>query len=184
MMKLAGGKIFFYCSNKNIMQEEGCLRDSLSNEVLEQIVVEEIQKQIGRIKERSIVLKELQQFHDEEIRKQRKDVMELEQELQQLSERKRKLLEDYHEGILNTEEYSEKRNRVIVSLEKLQEEWERKNGTSETVCGLEKDKQDELEILLKYSKMEILNKEMVGAFVEKIEVDGERNIDIYWKFRG
>jgi hypothetical protein len=45
---------------------------------------------------------------------------------------------------------------------------------------MEKDK---LEILLKYSKMEILNKEMVGAFVEKIEVDGERNIDIYWKFR-
>ena len=68
-------------------------------------------------------------------------------------------------------------------MEKLQEEWEIKKGSIESVCGLEKSTQDELETLLKYSKMEILNSEMVEAFVEKIEVDGDRNIDIYWKFR-
>lgn len=183
VMKLAGEKLFFYCSSKNIMQEEGCMRDSLSNEVVEKIVVEEIQKQIGKINKRSVVLKELQQFHDEDIRKQRKDVMELEQEIQRLSELKRKLLEDYHEGVLSNEEYSEKRRRIISSLEKLQKEWEIKKGSIESVCGLEKGTQDELETLLKYSKMEILNSEMVEAFVEKIEVDGDRNIDIYWKFR-
>lgn len=183
VMKLAGEKLFFYCSSKNIMQEEGCMRDSLSNEIIEQIVVEEIQKQIGKIKERNIVLKELQQFHDEEIRKQRKEFMELEKEIQQLSERKRKLLEDYHAGILSAEEYFEKRKRIIVSLEKIQEEWDMKKGTTEYLCGLGKGAQDELEILLKYSQMEILNKEMVEAFVERIEVDGDRNIDIYWKFR-
>lgn len=183
VMKLSGEKLFFYCSSKNIMQEEGCMRDSLSNEVLEQIVVGEIQKQIGKIKERNVVLKELQQFYDEEMRKQRKDVMGLEQEIQRLSERKRKLLEEYHEGILSGEEYSEKRKRVIASLKKMQEEWEIKNGSIESVCGLEKSTRDELETLLKYSKMKILNSEMVEAFVEKIEVDGDRNIDIYWKFR-
>lgn len=183
VMKLAGEKLFFYCSSKNIMQEEGCMRNSLSNEVLEQIVVEEIQKQIGKIKERNIVLKELLQFHDDEMRNQRKEVMELEQEIQRLSELKRKLLEEYHEGILSGEHYSEKRKRVIASLAKLQEEWEIKKGSIENVCGLEKGTQDELEILLKYSKMEILNSEMVEAFVEKIEVDGDRNIDIYWKFK-
>ena len=165
------------------MQEEGCMRDSLSNEVLEQIVVEEIQKQIGRIKERSIVLKELQQFHDEEIRKQRKNVMELEQKIQRLSERKRKLLEDYHENVLSDEAYSEKRKRIISSLEKLQEEWKKKKDITENVCDLGKGTQNELEILLKYSKMKMLNSEMVEAFIEKIEVDGERNIDIYWKFK-
>lgn len=184
VMKLAGGKIFFYCSNKNIMQEEGCLRDSLSIEVLEKIVIEEIQKQIGKIKERNVVLKEFQQFHDEEIRKQRKEVAELEKETQRLMESKRKLLENYHEGILEAEEYSEKRNRVIASLEKTQEELEMKKSNTESLCSWKKGAQNEMETLLRYSKMEILNKEMVEAFVEKIEVDGERNIDIYWKFRG
>ena len=182
-MKLAGEKLFFYCSSKNIMQEEGCMRDSLSNEMLEQIVVAEIWKQIEKIKDRNVVLKELQQFHDEESRKQRKEVVELEKEIQRLTERKRKLLENYHEGILNTEEYSEKRKRIIVSLEKIQEEWDMKKGMTEYMCGLGKGAENDLEILLKYSKMEILNKEMVEAFVEKIEVDEDRNIDIYWKFR-
>lgn len=182
VMKLAGDKLFFYCSSKNIMQEEGCMGDSLSNEVLEKIVVEEIQKQIGKIKERNIVLKELQQFQDEELRKQQKEIMELEKEIQRLTERKRRLLEDYHERILNEEEYSEKRKQIIASLEKMQEEWERKKGTTESQHGLEKGIQNEMETLLKYSRMEILNKEMVEAFVEKIEVDGDRNIDIYWKF--
>ena len=97
-------------------------------------------------------------------------------------EEKRKLLEDYHEGILNAEEYSEKRSRVIVSLEKTQEELEMKKNSTERLDGWEKGEQNEIETLLKYSKMEILNKEMVEAFVEKIEVDGDRNIDIYWKF--
>lgn len=183
VMKLAGEKLFFYCSSKNIMQEEGCMRDSLSNEMLEQIVVAEIWKQIEKIKDRNVVLKELQQFHDEESRKQRKEVVELEKEIQRLTERKRKLLENYHEGILNTEEYSEKRKRIIVSLEKIQEEWDMKKGMTEYMCGLGKGAENDLEILLKYSKMEILNKEMVEAFVEKIEVDEDRNIDIYWKFR-
>ena len=153
------------------MQEEGCMGDSLSNEVLEKIVVEEIQKQIGKIKERNIVLKELQQFQDEELRKQQKEIMELEKEIQRLTERKRRLLEDYHERILNEEEYSEKRKQIIASLEKMQEEWERKKGTTESQHGLEKGIQNEMETLLKYSKMEILNKEIVEAFVEKIEVD-------------
>lgn len=183
VMKLAGGKLFFYCSSKNIMQEEGCMRDSLSNEELEKIVVHEIQKQIGKIKERNVVLKELQQFHDEEIQKQQKEIMELEKEIQRLTELKRKLLEDYHEGVLSAEEYSEKRNRVIASLEKTQEELEIKKSNTESLCDWEKGTQNEMQTLLKYSKMEILNKEMVGAFVEKIEVDGDRNIDIYWKFR-
>ena len=183
VMKLAGGKLFFYCSSKNIMQEEVCLRDSLSNEELEKIVVEEIQRQIGKIKERNIVLKELQQFNDEKIRKQRKAIMELEKEIKRLTELKRKLLEDYHEGILNAEKYSEKRKMTITSLEKLQKEWEMKKGITGSQCGGEKGPQNEMETFLKYSKMEILNKEMVEAFVEKIEVDGERNIDIYWKFK-
>lgn len=183
VMKLAGEKLFFYCSSKNIMQEEGCLRDSLSNEVLEKIVVEEIQRQIGKINERSVVLKELRQFHDEEIRKQRKEIMELEKEMQRLTELKRKLLEDYHEGILNAEEYFEKRKKIIVSLEEMQEELERKKSTTESQCGWKKGTQNEMETLLKYSRMEILNKEMVRTFVEKIEVDGDRNVDIYWKSR-
>ena len=93
------------------------------------------------------------------------------------------MLEDYHEGILNAEEYSEKRNRVIASLEKTQEELEMKKSNTERLCGWEKGTRNEMETLLKYSKMEVLNKEMVGAFVEKIEVDEDRNVDIYWKFR-
>ena len=38
-------------------------------------------------------------------------------------------------------------------------------------------------VLLNEEIQEFLNKEMVETFVEKIEVDRERNIDIYWKFR-
>ena len=109
--------------------------------------------------------------------------MELEKEIQRLTERKRRLLEDYHKRILNEEEYSEKRKQIIASLEKMQEEWERKKGTTESRHGLEKGIQNEMETLLKYSRMEILNKEMVEAFVEKIEVDGDRNIDIYFNFK-
>lgn len=184
VMKLAGEKLSFYCSSKNIMQEEGCLRDSLSNELLEKIVIEEIQKQIGRIKERSVVLKELQQFHEEKIKRHKEKVMELEKEMQRLSEQKRKLLEDYHERSLSEEEYLKKRKKIISLLEKIQNEWEIEKGIMDKENdSLEKSSQDELEVLLKYSKMEILTREIAEVFVEKIEVDGDKNIDIYWKFR-
>ena len=65
----------------------------------------------------------------------------------------------------------------------MQEEKEIKRGIAGSQCGGKKGTQNEMETLLKYSRMEFLNKEMVETFVEKIEVDRERNIDIYWKFK-
>lgn len=56
-MKLAGGKLFFYCASQKLSSENQCMADRISNEALEKIVLEQIKKQVKELADLDFVRK-------------------------------------------------------------------------------------------------------------------------------
>ena len=91
-MKLAGGKLFFYCANQKLSSENECMTGSISNEVLETIVFEQIKKQVKEFADLEFVRKTALRAVKEKQTGLVRDMEIVEQEIQELIEKKGLLL--------------------------------------------------------------------------------------------
>ena len=91
-MKLAGGKLFFYCASQKLSSENECMADSISNEVLEKIVLEQIKKQVKELADLDFVRKTALRAVKEKQAGLAGEMAIVEQEIQELIEKKGLLL--------------------------------------------------------------------------------------------
>ena len=182
VMKLAGEKLFFYCPNEKISSSAECMAESFSNEKLESIVLREIKRQLVFLSDMSIILQNTRLMREERIKEQEKDLVSLEKKLQEFMEQKAVCLENYHAGALNKEQFRERRNEIAQMIKDMKSVYEMKKKEVEQQMKTMNKSPKDCEGLLCYSGMEQLTREMVEAFVDHIEIDGNLNIDIHWTF--
>ncbi len=182
VMKPAGKKIFFYCPSKKLSSSVGCMTGTLSNEKLEGIILSEIKRQLALLADMSTILQASRLLREERIKEQERDLTCLEKKVQEFTEQKAAFLENYHAGILDKEQYKENRNKIAQKLTDMKSEYERKKKDVEQQIKTMNNYPKACEDILCYSGRESLTREMVEAFVDRIEIDGSLNIDIYWTF--
>lgn len=182
VMRLAEEKLFFYCPNERISSNAGCMAESLSNEKLEDIVLSEIIKQLIILADRNVILGNIQLKVEKQIKVSEKELETLQKKIEELTEQKAVCLEQYHIGRLDKEQFQQKRNEIVRMMKELKSEHDIKKREIGQYVKAKEEVSKNNESLLCYSDMEYLNREMVESFVERIEVDGDSNIDIYFTF--
>ena len=183
-MKLAGGKLFFYCANQKLSSENECMTGSISNEVLETIVFEQIKKQVKEFADLEFVRKTALRAVKEKQTGLVRDMKIVEQEIQELIEKKGLFLEGYHAGTHTREGYLEGRRQLEQRISVLEQ---RSAGIRDEMAECEKLPESERkgqEFLLKYAGFAELTKEMADAFVDRIEIGQDKAVDIFWRFHG
>lgn len=182
IMKLADGTLYYYCTYQKLSSHNRCLTESVSNELLEKIVLGELQKQITKLADMEGVRKEAAERLRVTVRKIAKEVTTSETEIRELVKRKAGLLEAYHTAVYTKEQYMESRRHLDRQIfekriwqKKLKEQWDSYNDLLYVDTGDD-------EALRQYAGFGNLTKEMTDAFIEKIIVGNGKTIDIYWKF--
>ena len=125
-MKLAGEKIFFYCCYEKISSHVGCMSGSFSNEILEKIVLSEIRRQLLFLTDIEAAWQKEREILSKRIKEQERHLVVLEKKQQELTEQKVACLEEYHAGNLNKEQFFEKRTEIMVLIQEIKAEYERK----------------------------------------------------------
>ncbi len=184
VMKLAGGRLCYYCASQKLNSENACLADSFSNEFLEKIVLEQIKKQMAELADLEYVRKAALRALKEKQAGLAQNIAAVTQEIQKLVEEMGLLLERYHAGACTREGYLEGRRQLGEQLSGLEQtkdriqreaaEYGRQPGT-----GTLEDN-----ILFLYAGFTELTKEMAAAFIDRIEIGRDRAVHIFWKFHG
>ena len=130
----------------------------------------------------NVIMQELWLIRKESIKEQEKELRCLEKNLQELIEQRAGFLENYHAGILDKEQFKEMRNTIARMIADRKLEYEKKKKEVEQQTKLINRSSKDYQGLLCCSSTDNLTIEMVKAFIEHIEIDGHRNIDIYWTF--
>lgn len=182
IMQLAGGGLSYYCPNQKLIRDNECFSGSVGNALLEKIVLDEMKMQIKKLADLAGVRKDVTEKQRTIIRKTDRAVKTAEAGITELTERKAGLLEAYHAGTYTREQYMEYRAQLDqqISAKRIQQQ---KSGKQSDSCDklLCEDIRN-WERFLQCADFETLTKEMVDVFIEKIEINHAKAIDIYWKF--
>lgn len=184
VMKLAGGKLFFYCASQKLSSENKCMADSISNEVLGKIVLEQIKKQVKELADLDFVRETALRAVKEKQTGLAGEMEIVEQEIRELIEKKGLLLEGYHAGDYTREEYLEGRRQLEQQISGLEQ---RRAGIRDEMAECENLPESERkgqEFLLKYAGFAELTTEMADAFVDRIEIGQDKTVHIFWRFHG
>lgn len=180
VMELSGERLSFYCTGVKISSAAKCISGTISNEELEDIVLSEIKKQLILLADKNLIMKYLYIKKKEGIKEQEKDLKSLEKQLKELTYSKAVLLEDYHAGIISNEQYADKKDEINQKLFEIHQQYEKKEN------DIKKEKAEkfpmDLQEIFRYSGMDCLCRDMADAFVKRIEIDGNKNMDIYLTF--
>jgi len=182
VMKLAGEQLFFYCDNHKLNSQNACLPDKVSNEFVELLVLNEIKKQMKDLLELDVIKRIIIKESKATLSKAERSLEAVAKAISEVTEKKSHLLEGYHEGQYAKEQYKEGRNLLeddLIALKATGQELE--DSVSNCITQIN-DKSNDYEKLLAYNGFDNLTKEMVHAFVERIEISAEKVIDIYWTF--
>lgn len=182
IMKLAGGKLFYYCSNQKLNSDNECVSESISNEVLERIVLKEIKMQIAGLADLERVRAVVSEKQRKVIKSTGREAAVVKTEISELMESKAGLLEAYHAGACTRDQYMECRKQLgqqISDRRKRLEELEKQKDDCDNL--LNKDTQG-YEEFLQYAGFETVTKEMADVFIKRIDISRDKMIDIHWTF--
>lgn len=182
IMKLAGGKLFYYCSNQKLNSDNECVSESISNEVLERIVLKEIKMQIAGLADLERVRAVVSEKQRKVIKSTGREAAVVKTEISELMESKAGLLEAYHAGACTRDQYMECRKQLgqqISDRRKRLEELEKQKDYCDNL--LNKDTQG-YEEFLQYAGFETVTKEMADVFIKRIDISRDKMIDIHWTF--
>lgn len=180
--KLAGGKLFYYCPNQKLNSDNECVSESISNEVLEKIVLKEIKAQIARLADLKQARNAVSEEQNRVIKMINKAITDVEAEISSLTEEKAGVLEAYHDGAYTREQYMECRKQLDQQINSRREHLAELKKQLDICNNLLNTDTCNYEDFLKYFGFEAVTKEMVDVFIERIDISKEKMIDIYWTF--
>ena len=184
VVKHAGEKLFFYCPNKKICSKAGCMAETLSNEILENMVISEIKKQLMFQADYPAALKELHSILQKRIKEEKKGLACMQEKISKLNTQRALLFQNYHENRLNKEQWKENQAKMLQNLHEMQREEENKKKEIEQYTKWLYSSPKDWNCFFTYCGTDILTKEVIESFVDYIEIGKNRNIDIYLMFHG
>ncbi len=182
IMKLAGGKLFYYCPNQKLNSENECVSESIGNDVLERIVLKEIRVQIAGLADLKRVRDAVLEKHHRIVKKNVRSAADVGTEISKLTERKADLLEAYHAGTYTREQYMEGRRQLEQQISDRRKQLEKSEKQLDACGNLLKADTRDYEEFLQYAGFEAVTKEMADVFIDRIDISREKVIDIHWTF--
>jgi len=182
MMKLAGDRLFYYCSNQKLNSDHECVSESISNEVLERIVLKEMKVQIATLAGQERVRKAVAEERHKIIKKTGKVAADVEAEISELTESKAGLLEEYHAGTYTREQYMECRKELQQQISDKRKQLEELQKQLDDFHYLLNADTRKFEDFLQDLGFTSVTKEMADVFIERIDISKDRIIDIHWTF--
>ena len=165
-----------------------CHSHFIKKEILDSIVINEIQRQAElalKESDKDEILKAADRRKEVQRRAAEADqqIERLQKELAAVQKYKKKTYENYVDGVLDKEEYlsykAEYEQQDKAIREKIQLTEQEKNSFGEA----EESYENWIEKFIKYGTLSEVTREIVIELIEKIVVNGDKSIDIVFKYQ-
>ena len=180
-----GNKSFYYYICSTNKWDKACTSHSFSQKAMEDIVFRAIKRQIELVIEVDKLLSEVEQSGLAATKLKRLDMMieEKEKEIEGYQEFRRKLLEAFHEKLIDRMEYDAMRQKYSSMIEKAQAALEKIREERDAVVGEAPNRRNWVLQFVKYKETPKLTREMVTTLIDKIHVYEEKIIRIEFNYR-
>lgn len=175
--------VYYGCYTKD--KKIKCEGVSIREEILEQVVLEAVQRHIELIIEMDELLSYVDKIplQQQEIRELDKRIGELENEVVKYQKLKRTMYEDYQEGIINHKEYIDLKSIYEIEEKDLEPTiQELKEKRDDVLAGKSKN-QECIDLFKKFRNITELNRYTLFLLVSKIEVFSKKKIRICFTYQ-
>ena len=174
------GVYCFYCGGYAKYGRTACYHHHISQDELSHAVLLLIRSHIRGCMDMEKVIRELNSGRSnvQEYEIYQRGIRHEESEVSRLSERKMGLYEDYVEGIITEEDYRSLKTFYSEEIKARRKKISEMEQAGDTYAKNFRTGIDWNELVKKYLNKRKLTKEMVEAFVERIEIDCEGNCEI------
>lgn len=165
--------VYYVCGSYKRYSKNICSSHEVKEELLEQLILDKLNEELAKIEEIRIP--------EVEARELKKDKQPYLIRLDKIYKMKKELYEDYKEGIISKSEYESYKNDYRKEEELV--EGQLKAMDSQNVVA--KEKNEWIENLKKYKKLDKLDRETLACILDSItifETDAEKSIDIKLKY--
>lgn len=175
--------IGYVCSTYKKCGKSICSMHGIKYETLESAVMNSIQNEIDRILSEKD-LKELSEFRpaEKECANINSHINQLKIQIKKIENYKKKLLEQYTDGVFSQKEFREyianydvEEKQLMYQIDKMQRDMEQFNASQHGYLEWQNH-------FIKYARIEKLDKEIVNELIDRIYVDKNGNITIHYKF--
>lgn len=177
-----GKKQAYYCEYAKNVNADDCYSGSFDREVLEQIIFEQILMEIHKRADREYVRKEANKKIANLVREKEKNRKEIEESIQNYGEQKLELYEQYRSGMMSRAEFLNGKEQMDCEIKQAEKSVEEITAYLEEFMVSQRQDGEELEDVLRVVGIERLDKKLVDAFVDRVIVYEDRNVEIKWKF--
>lgn len=165
-----------------------CSSHFIKKEVLDSIVIYEIERQAElalKESDKDELLKAADRRREIKKRCEGADqkIERLQKELTGVQKYKKKTYENYVDGILDKEEYLSYKSEYERQDQDIREKIRQTEQEKENFGEAEESYENWIEKFVKYGKLEEVTREIVTELIDRIIVNGDKSIDIVFKYR-
>lgn len=165
-----------------------CSSHFIKKEVLDSIVIYEIERQAElalKESDKDELLKAADRRREIKKRCEEADqkIERLQKELTGVQKYKKKTYENYVDGILDKEEYLSYKSEYERQDQDIREKIRQTEQEKENFGEAEESYENWIEKFVKYGKLEEVTREIVTELIDRIIVNGDKSIDIVFKYR-
>lgn len=184
VVKKGSNSFYYYVCSTN-KRAKGCSSHSLAQKTLEGIVYRAIKNQIELVIEIDKLLSEVECSGLLTVKLRRLDVLaeEKEKEIESYQEYRMKLLEAFHDQLIDRAEYDAMRQKYTGMISRLQGSLEKIMEERKSVICETPDSRNWVSQFTKYRDTEHLTREMVATLIDKIYVYEDKRVKIDFNYR-
>lgn len=184
VVKKGMNSFYYYVCSTN-KRTKGCSSHSISQNTLDGIVFRAIKKQIELVVELDKLLSEVEQNGLVATKLRRLDILteEKEKEIERYQEYRMKLLEAFHDQLIDRTEYDAMRQKYTTMITRLQASLEKIMDERKTVMSEGPDSRNWVSQFAQYRDTEQLSREMVATLIDKVFVYEDKRVIIDFNYR-
>ncbi len=171
-----------YCQGKSTSIHKECVQDTVRVSKLKDIVLNSIKEQLKSLADISAAKKEMLDKHEMAVEAKKLELRGYREKENGIIDLQSKSYERYRNKDISKEEFIEQKKGYEKERSMLQEQIEVAKERIQTMDSIEMEQYLEVEEIMRYADMEELNREMVEAFIERVDMAKDRTITIIWKF--
>lgn len=171
----------FWCRKHSLLQIPDCCT-YFRADILEEIILIELYRELMRRGDCIKQQESLERFQKEEVSRLNRGLSDYRLEYQSMQREKDLLYENYASKQMEAGEYRRRADEIDLYMQEISErirEAELKySRTEEEYCRPKQDMED----IIRFSKMEKLTQEMVDVFIKKVTIYRDKRVEIEWNY--
>jgi hypothetical protein len=184
MVPCNGKKYFYYVCGNNKQNSTHCSPHSIRAEKLEEAVLTSLQIQVGIVLDMDKAMDGIDHlaWEQREVKKLQSQLEALDAEIQQHQEMRLSVYEDLKNGLIDKSEYENLRRGFSSRIEEAKKAKQELRGEQNTLlCGLN-DQQEFLKSFREFANIQVLERNMVVALIDRVEVLDGSNINVDFRY--